>query len=724
MQKLIVMTKQEAKQRIEKLKKEINYHRYMYHVMDRLEIPEAALDSLKHELFKLEQQFPDLITSDSPTQRIGGKPLDKFKKVQHRVRMLSLEDVFSEEELDDWIAKIQKLIVSSDRPQVPPLISVAKDNFNFFSELKIDGFAVSLEYENGFFSVGSTRGDGTIGEDVTLNLKTIESIPLKLEVRPLQEAEPPEINALRFNLQRRLNLGGRIEIRGEVYMTKKIFENINKEQEKKGEPLYANPRNIAAGSIRQLNPKISASRKLDFLAYDLVTDLGQETHEEGHLICELLGFKTDEFARFCKDEKEIVEFWKEINSKRGKLDYLIDGIVVSVNSNRIFNELGVIGKTPRGAMAFKFAPMEATTIVEDISVHVGRTGALTPVAHLKPVQVGGVTITRASLHNIDEIKRLNLKVGDTVIVQRAGDVIPDVIRVLIGLRTGKEKAFYMPKNCPVCKEPVIRREGEVAYRCVNKECPAKKRENLYHFASKKAFNIIGLGPRIVDALFEKGLIQDAADLYDLKEGDLLPMERFAEKSAFNLVVAITGSKRITLPKFIYSLGILHVGEETALRIEELFLHQLTANSHKLTARNILKFFQDISLEDLQKIPDVGPKVAQSIYNWFHVKENVEFMEKLDKVGIIINYKLKTLAGQAANYKLKGLTFVLTGEMEGISRDEAKDKIRALGGDISESVSKKTSYVVVGKNPGSKYDKAKSLGVKILKEEDFLKLTKD
>lgn len=701
----IDMNKQEAKSRIEKLREEINHHRYMYHVMDRLEISETVLDSLKHELFKLEQQFPDLITPDSPTQRVGGQPLDKFRKVTHSVRMISLEDVFSEEEFKEWIERVQKIFPNK--------------KMDFFSELKVDGFAMSLQYEDGVFFVGATRGDGLVGEDVTQNLKTIESIPLHLEVN--EEVAERLISGkiidekILKNVESKIQ-SGKIEIRGEVYMTKKAFEEVNKEQEKKGLPLYANPRNTAAGSIRQLDPKVAASRKLDFLAYDIVTDFGQETHEQEHAICKMIGFKTDGFARFCKDADEVVAFWKEIALRREKLEHLIDGVVVNVDNNRLFEDLGIVGKAPRGAVAFKLAPMEATTVVEEISVHVGRTGVLTPVAHLRPVQVGGVTISRASLHNIDEIKRLGLKIGDTVVVQRAGDVIPDVTQVLTGLRSGKEKEFHMPKKCPVCNEPVVRPDGEVAYRCINKKCPAKKRENLYHFASKKAFNMLGLGPKILDALFDQGLIQDAADLYELEEGDLLPLERFAEKSASNVIASIAGSKNISLAKFIYSLGIIHVGEETALLLAHKFSSE-ASKEKKYGPKDVLKYFQKLTLDDLEEVSDIGPKVAESIFSWFHAKESIEFLEKLDRMGINIAIEKK----RQGSAKLKGVSFVLTGELEGMSRDEAKDRIRALGGDVSESVSKKTSYVIVGKNPGSKYDKAIKLGVRTIEEKDFLKL---
>lgn len=690
------MTKQEAKIRAEKLKAAINKYRYQYHVLNRLAIPEAALDSLKHELYKLEQQFPELITPDSPTQRVAGKPLEKFAKVAHKVLMLSLEDVFSEQELGDWLERIKKL--------------APRDKYDFFAELKIDGFAVSLEYENGVLKSGSTRGDGKIGEDVTANLKTIDSLPLRLEI--LEELPSEKIKS---SLEKILK-NGVLEVRGEVYMAKKAFEKANAEQKKSGLPPYANPRNTAAGSIRQLNPKIAASRELDFLAYELATDCGETTHEEKHRICRALGFKTDESARFCEGLPEVVRFWKEILEKREKLPHLIDGIVVNVNNNALFKKLGVIGKTPRASVAFKFPAAEAATIVEDIKIQIGRTGTLTPVAHLKPVSVGGVTVSRATLHNEDEIKRLEIKIGDTVIVQRAGDVIPDIVKVLKELRTGKEKTFYFPKKCPSCGGKIVRPAGEAAHRCLNQKCPARKREHLYHFVSKKGFDIAGLGPKIIDQLSEEGLIGGAADIFSLKEGDLLPLERFAETSAKKLVESIQSRKKIAPEKFIFSLGIPHVGEESAIDLSKI----LSAGKTIKSPDDLLAAASEFKTADWEKIKDIGPVVAKSLYDWFHNARNAALLNKFSQAGVILEIKRFKAAKTA---KLKDLAFVLTGELSTLSRGEAKEKIRELGGDVSESVSKKTSYVVAGENPGSKLAKAKRLGVKIINEREFLKLLK-
>jgi DNA ligase (NAD+) len=676
------MTKQEAKKRIDQLRKVINYHNYRYHVLDKPEISDAAFDSLKHELYKLEQQFPELITLDSPTQRVSGKALDKFVKVRHKKRMLSLEDVFYEEEIEAWQKRIQKLVPSQ--------------KLDYFAELKIDGFAISLVYQNGVFVRGATRGDGTIGEDVTQNLKTISSIPLKLEIR--QKLPSRSIAEKVKALLRK----GEIEVRGEVYMTKKAFEEVNRQREKEGLSLYANPRNTAAGSIRQLNPKIAASRKLEFLAYDLVTEIGQKTHQEEHQIIRALGFKVDK-GEYCQDLEKVVRFWKRIKRIRERLAYQIDGVVVTVNSNRIFKKLGVAGKAPRGAIAFKFPAKEATTVVENIIVQVGRTGALTPVAQLRPVRIGGTLVTRATLHNEDEIKRLDVRIGDTVIVQRAGDVIPDVVKVLKKMRTGKEKLFQMPKRCPVCGGKVIRLEGEAVHRCVNKKCSIVQRRWLYHFASRKAFDIDGLGPQIINQLMDEGLISDPADIFSLTEGDLVPLERFGEKSAQNLIKSIKKSKEIPLDKFIYALGIRHVGEETAIELARYF-----GSLGKLAKAD---------LEELLRVKDIGQVVAQSVYQWFNDKANQRFIDRLVKNGVKIG-KVKTI-----KKKLVGLTFVLTGELGRFTRDEAKAKIRELGGDVSNSVSKGTDLVVVGSEPGSKYDKAKKLGIKVINEKEFLKLIK-
>lgn len=685
------MTTKQAQQRIEKLRKLINYHRYLYHVLDRQEISDAALDSLKKELFDLEKQFPKFITSDSPTQRIGGEPLEKFEKVKHHQQMLSFNDAFSEKDINDWLEKISKLLNSEE-----------KNRIDFYCELKIDGLAIELIYEDEILKIGSTRGDGIIGENVTKNLKTIEAIPLRLREKELKEQE---------GQGQRRDRGGtvpQIVVRGEAFISKKEFERINQEQIKKRLTLYANPRNIAAGSIRQLDPKIIASRRLDSYAYDLITDLDQKTHEQKHKILKTLGFKTNPHNKYCKNLNEVFEFHKYCQKLREKLHYEIDGIVVIVNDNKIFNKLGIVGKAPRGAIAFKFPLKQATTIVEDIKVQVGRTGALTPVAYLKPVQVGGVTISRATLHNEDEIKRLGIKIGDTVIVGRAGDVIPDIIKVLPELRTGKEKDFKMPTNCPACGSRTEKPKGEVVYRCTNPKCFAVLKEKFYHFVSRGAFDIQGLGSKIIDQLIEQGLISDPADLFNLKEGDLLPLERFAEKSAKKLVSAIQNSKEITLLRFIYSLGIRNVGEETALGLAEYF--------------GTLENISNKNSEELQKVKDIGPVVAKSISNWFSQKRNIKFLEKLKKTRIKIKNPayIKVSAGKQ---KLKGKIFVLTGGLQTITREEAKEKIRLFGGEISGSVSKKTDFVIVGKEPGSKYEKAKKLGIKTIGEQDFLKMLK-
>lgn len=659
------MTRSEAKTRIAKLKKAINKYRYEYHVLNKASISDEALDSLKHELKELEGTHPDLITPDSPTQRVAGKPLRGFKKITHRLPMLSLEDVFLEEEFWEWETRLKKL---ADLKALPEL----------FAELKFDGLAVSLVYKDGVLERAATRGDGKIGEDVTQNIKTIEAVPLRLERK----------------------IKGEVEVRGEVIITKKDFERINRIQQKKGEQIYANPRNLAAGSLRQLDPKITASRHLDFHAYDLVSDLGQKRHSEEHKILKELGFKTDPEARIIEKPEELFKFKEKIEKERERLPYDIDGLVVQVNDNRIFQKLGVAGKAPRGSVAFKFSPKEVTTRVKNVIVQVGRTGKLTPVAMLEPVEVGGVTISRASLHNEEEIRRLGLKIGDTVIVGRAGDVIPDVRKALKELRRGKEKEFHMPKKCPVCGRPVAREKGGPLTFCKNKFCPAKHRENIYHFVSKHAFDIDGLGPKIVDVLLDQGLIQDAADIFDLKEGDIVPLERFGEKSAANIVAAVKVKSKISLPRFLIALGILHVGDQTAQALADHF--------------GSLEKLRKASLEELQSVPNIGDVVAKSIYEWFRAPDQKRFLDKLLKRVRIEKYRVPT-------GKLKGLTFVLTGGLESFTREEAKARIIKLGGEASETVTKETDYVVAGSDPGSKYDRAKKLGIKTIDEREFLRM---
>lgn len=680
------MEKKLAKERIERLRKAINHYRYSYHVLDKSEISDEALDTLKKELFDLEAEFPELITSDSPTQRVAGKPLDEFKKVAHEIKMISLNDAFSEQDVKDWLQRLENYIGG-------------KIDHEFYCDMKMDGLAVELVYENGVFVQGSTRGDGVVGEDITQNLKTIDAIPLRLEVVGRESSVPSHL-----------------VVRGEVFLNSKEFARINKEQEKKGEKVYANPRNLVAGSVRQLDPKITAGRKLHFSAY-AISGEGPEylkkypTHKAEYEALRKLGIAPNPEGRVVNSLEAVFDFHKEVAKKREKLSYEIDGIVVTVNDKKIYERAGVIGKAPRAGIAYKFSPKEATTIVEDIQVQVGRTGALTPVAVLKAVEVGGVTITHATLHNADEIERLGLKIGDTVIISRAGDVIPQVNKVLKELRTGKEKNFHMPEKCPVDGSKVVR-DG-VAYRCSNKDCGARLREGFYHFVSGNGFNMEGLGPKILDRFLDEGLINDAADIFTVQKGDVAALERFGEKSAENVISEIAAKKKISLDKFIYSLGIIHVGEETA----RLLAQKLVTSRKSLITRpvEVLEIFEQLTLEQLQQIQDVGPAVAKSILEYFYDKRHRELIKKFDKVGVVLDAsQLK-----AKSSKLSGLTFVLTGTMEGMSREEAKEKIRQLGGSTSESVSKLTSYVVAGAEAGSKLDKANKLGVKVLNEKEFL-----
>lgn len=687
------MLKEEVRQRVEKLRKLINHHRYLYHVLDKQEISDQALDSLKKELFDLEQQYPELISLDSPTQRVGGEPLKEFKKIRHPERMLSLNDSFSEKDMKDWQDRVSKLLTEEE-----------KLNIDFYCELKLDGLAIELIYKEGLLKTGATRGDGVFGEDVTNNLKTIEAIPLELRniEDVIKDLESQGLKEVAQNIKKQ----GLKEVivRGEVFLDRKEFNKINKIQVEKDLAPYANPRNIAAGSIRQLDPKVTASRHLNSNAYELLTDFGQDTHEEKHKILKALGFKINNNNKYCKNLEEVFSFHKMWKESREKLAYEIDGIVVVINNVAVFEKLGVVGKTPRGAVAYKFPLKQATTKVLDIVVQVGRTGAITPVAVLEPINISGVTITRATLHNESEIRRIGLKIGDTVIVGRAGDVIPDIVRALPDLRTGKEKEFKMPKNCPACGSLLEKPGVEILWRCPNPKCFARQKKSFYHFVSRTAFDMRGLGPKIIDKLLDEGLIQDPADLFSLKEGDVLQLERFAEKSAENLIETIQNKKEITLSRLIYSLGIRNVGEETAQDLAKRF-----GNVEDL---------EKASFDDLQKIEDVGPVVAKSIIDWFSEKRNKEFLKKLKRTGIKIERKASSFKG-----KLRDKTFVFTGEMENISRENAKEKVRELGGEVSESVSKSTSYLVSGSNPGSKFQKAEKLGVKIIAEKEFFDLLK-
>ncbi len=674
----------EVIERLAKLKETIEHHRYLYHVLDKEEISEAALDSLKNELGKIEAEYPELVTPDSPSQRVAGKPLPEFKKIPHKVAQWSFNDAFTEEDMRDFDARVKKFLRANAGAAAANAAVGEGGDFSptYTCELKIDGLKVVLEYEKGFLKTAATRGDGKIGEDVTDNVKTIESVPLRLR-------EPVDII-----------------VECEAWMGKKNFKALNKAREKAGEPLFANPRNVAAGSIRQLDPEIARSRKLSTFIYDIASferPIPSTQREELELLGKL-GFKVNAHFVHCKNIDEVIEYWKTWQKKAPKEDYLIDGVVIKVNEKPYQEVLGYTGKAPRFGIAFKFPAEQVTTIVEDISLQVGRTGVLTPVAHLRPVSVAGSTVSRATLHNEDEIKRLDVRIGDTVILQKAGDVIPDIVRVLAEMRTGKEKPFVWPSHVEACGDDgrIERIPGQAAWRCVSKNSFEQQKRKFYHFVSKKAFHIDGLGPGILDVLLEENLISSFDDIFTLKRGDLLALPRFAEKSVDNLLDSVNAAREVTLPRFLVGLSIPQVGEETA---NDLAKHFLT-----------LEKLSGASFEELEALNGVGPIVAKSVVEWFKDSLNKKLVAKLVK-------QVKVLENKPDNKpkKLAGLTFVLTGTMSSLDRDEAKEKIRALGGDVSSSVSSKTSYVVAGENAGSKLDKAEELGVKVLSEEEFLKM---
>lgn len=668
------MTKQQARLRVEKLREEIDRHRHAYHVLDKPEISDAALDSLKKELQDLEDMFPGLVTPDSPTQRVGGEPLAAFTKVKHSQPVLSLQDAFTHDDLVQWQTRNRKIVDAEH---------------DYFVELKFDGLAVVLRYEDGMFVQGATRGDGLVGEDVTQNLKTIEAIPLKIKTRP----GDPRV----------------IEVRGEVVMAKKQFAKLNAQLEKDDKPTYANPRNLAAGTIRQLDSSIVASRKLDCLVFEILSDAGQATHDEVHEILDTWGFKTaNAQTQKCKNLAEVSKYLKHWEQKRETLPYMTDGAVVIVNDLDVAARLGSVGKAERWMIAYKFPAEQATTVVENITVQVGRTGALTPVAHLRPVLVAGTTVSRATLHNEDEIKRVGVKIGDSAIVQKAGDIIPDIVRVLPKLRTGKERVFRMPKKCPVCGSRVERKDGEVAHYCTNKQCFAQTREQFYHFVSRGATDIDGLGPKIIDQLLEQGLIADVADLYTLEAGDLAPLERFAEKSAENLVAAVGNRKIIPLRRLLFGLGMRYVGAETALLLEQFLAGKKVSRPVAL-----LKTLQSLSQEQLEGIDGIGEKVAQSLRDEVQGYRITHLLAKFDDVGVRLDVPKRKTTGA-----LTGKTFVFTGTLQTLTRQEAKERIQAKGGHVATSVSAKTDFVVAGVKAGSKLAQAKKLGVTILTEQEF------
>lgn len=661
-------------ERLKKLKEAIEKYRYEYHVLDRSSISPEALDSLKRELVEIETKFPALVTTDSPSQRVAGAPLPEFQKVAHKVSQWSFNDAFTEEDIRDFDEKVKKRL---------NLFSDPRFSLFYVCELKIDGLKIVLEYEKGILKQAATRGDGKVGEDVTQNVRTIESVPLKL--------------------RRAVD----VIVEGEVWLAKSQFQKLNVEQKKKSEPEFANPRNIAAGSIRQLDPKITASRHLSVFIYDLAksSEPIPPTQFKELKYLEELGFKVNKHRQLCRDVDEVINFWREWQKRASKEDYLIDGVVIKVNERKGQEALGYTGKAPRWGIAFKFPAEQVTTVVEDIVFQVGRTGVITPVARLKPVSVAGSVVSRATLHNEDEIRRLDVRIGDTIILQKAGDVIPDIVQVVKELRTGKEKVFVWPKKIIECggEGKIERISGETAWRCVDKNSFVIQKRRFYHFVSKHCFDIEALGPKTIDLLLVHGLISSYADIFLLKKGDLLALPRFAEKSADNLLVAVEQARKVSLPKFLAALSIPQVGEETAIDLAGHF-----KNFEKIA---------DASFEELEKINGVGPKVAAAITAWFAARENKKLVSNLLKQVKVEKFVPVISAGGP----LAGKTFVLTGTLKNLERDVAKQKIRERGGAVTETVSKKTSFVVVGAEPGSKAARAAALGVPQLSEAEFLKL---
>lgn len=695
----------EATKRAEILRTEIDRHRYAYHVLDRPDISDEAYDALYRELEDIEQLYPALIIPESPTQRVGAEPLSGFEKVRHAVAQWSFDDIFDFSELRAWDKKLRKMLASEG-------LVGASEAIEYCVELKIDGLKIILTYEQGRLTQGATRGDGNIGENVTQNLRTMQSIPLKLS-RPADAI-----------------------VVGEAWLATSEFERINAERQAAGEPVFANPRNAAAGSIRQLDPQIMADRKLDSFIYD-IDQLNDNSLSTATQIEELeclreLGFKVNPHARLCQNIDEVEAYYVEWTKKRHTLPYGLDGVVIKVNSRRFQEALGYTGKAPRFGIAYKFPAEQATTIVEDITVQVGRTGALTPVAHLRPVRIAGSTVSRATLHNADEIARLDVRIGDTVILQKAGDIIPEIVAVLTTMRTGAEKAYAMPERCPICDSPVSKEETRykkqdtnekntqykiqdaqykksVAIYCTNPSCFAVECERIIHAVGRKGFDIVGLGDKIVEQLMNEGLVSDVADIFELTVGDLAPLERFADRKAEKLVQSIENARRVPLEKFLFALGIRHVGEETA--------YLIARGVEESDFKTLLEKFTLMSAEEWTAIRGIGEKSAESLRSWFADSKHQAMLARLWELGVSI--VLSENSGEPQT--LLGQTFVLTGELSSFTRDAAKDMIQKRGGSVSSSVSRKTSYVVAGENPGSKLEHAKKLGVKIVDEEGFKSL---
>lgn len=706
------MTEAEAKRRLSVLRTEINRHNYLYHVLDKPEISDGALDSLKNELVKIEQDFPRLITSDSPSQRVSGVALKKFEKVEHSTPMISLYDAFTEADMSAWEERNRKVLAAKGHTSA---------FFDYYAELKMDGLAISLIYREGSLWRAATRGDGRIGENVTTNIRTINSVPLRLRIPLLSELKKLGLSTSVQKTVTKLITSGEIEIRGEVIMTTAVFNKLNKRYAQLGRSLLANARNAAAGSVRQLDSAVTAERELDFYVYGIATDLGLEDHATEHELAQLLGLKVLKYNQVCSGLEEVLAFHHRFEKKRQSLPFECDGVVAVVNHTKLWSALGTVGKGPRYMMAYKFAAEQATTVIKNVLWHIGRTGVLTPTAELDPVRVQGVTISNATLHNIEEIERLDLRLGDTVIIERAGDVIPKVVSVLTKMRSGKEKKISIPRHCPRCGSPVVQKEGEVALRCFNPDCYAVNLRRLIHWVSKSALDISGLGPRIIEQLLQTNLIGDPADLYTLEKDALLELEGFAEKSADNLVKAITDRKSITLERLLHALGILHIGEESS-RVLALALIDW-AKQFKLplrTPEDLEKIFTKLNSDDLQNVPDIGEVVSQSLLKWFSDPRHKAFLSRLTQVGVSIILPKKHTASHSA---LQGKSFVLTGTLTSLTRTEAHTIIREKGGIVHNTVSRQTDYVVAGEEAGSKFEKARRLGISIINERAFLNLLK-
>jgi DNA ligase (NAD+) len=670
--------------RIESLRSLIRYHNRRYYQLDDPEISDLQYDQLMRELTELEQAYPDLVTPDSPTQRVGAAPLEKFTSFQHDTPMLSLANAFSETDIRDFEGRIKRLL---GRTQA----------IRFVVEPKLDGVAVNLIYEQGVFSAGATRGDGTIGENVTQNLKTIQALPLTVTVEERIPANVPD----------------RMEVRAEVYIEREAFKGLNRRRLESGEPPFANPRNAAAGSLRQLDSRITAKRPLNLFCYAIGQGLGRRFQSQREVLDTLKrwGFQVNPHIREALSIDDCIAYYHQMDALRPTLPYEIDGIVIKVDEMDLQEELGAVSRSPRWAIACKFSPLQATTVIEDIIVQVGRTGVLTPVAAMRPVQVGGVLVSRATLHNQDEINKKDIRIGDTVIVQRAGDVIPEVVKVIGGdtlpqgvPRTGRGKPFMMPETCPECASEVVRLDGEAAYRCIGLACPAQIRERIRHFASRGAMDIEGLGEKLVAQLVEKALIQDPADIFYLTEDNLTSLDRMADKSAANLTAAIERSKNPALEKLIFALGIRHVGERLARILAREFktLDKLAATSQ----------------DDLLKVRDIGPEVAASIMRFFHEPANLNVIRKLQLAGV---KPLELADVTRMETAISGKSFVFTGTLLQMTRNQARERVESLGGVWSESVTKKTDFVVAGEAAGSKLQKARMAGIATLDEEGFLQL---